>query len=140
LSACAQEAGPSPKPAEAAPARPPQPPLDQGGKTAPAAAAKAGQPKAGNEAAPGRIVVRKPAPGELERLGAAQWPIWTHKAGDLPWTYEETETCYILEGEVTVDAEGQKVSFGPGDLVILPKGLTCVWKIHKPVKKHYRFE
>ena len=85
-------------------------------------------------------MVRKPLTGELERLGVLGWPIWTHEAGDLPWTYEQTETCYILEGEVTVVAEGQKANLAPGDMVFLPQGLKCVWNIHKAVRKHYSFD
>ena len=34
---------------------------------------------------------------------------------------------------------GKPVEFGPGDLVTFPEGLDCVWKISKPVKKHYKF-
>lgn len=55
------------------------------------------------------------------------------------WHYDETETCYLLEGRVTVEAEGKSVSFGKGDLVVFPQGLSCVWKVAEPVRKHYRF-
>ncbi|HOK78766.1 MAG TPA: cupin domain-containing protein, partial [Verrucomicrobiota bacterium] len=39
----------------------------------------------------------------------------------------------------TVEAEGKSVSFGKGDLVVFPQGLSCVWKVAEPVRKHYRF-
>ncbi|MFA7711695.1 MAG: cupin domain-containing protein, partial [Candidatus Neomarinimicrobiota bacterium] len=50
------------------------------------------------------------------------------------------EICYFLEGEVEVVPEsGQPVKIKKGDLVTFPQGLTCTWKISKPVRKHYRF-
>lgn len=85
------------------------------------------------------IEVRKPKPGEIETLGAKSWPIWTCGVSTFDWSYDDRETCLILEGEVTVIHKNGSVSFGPGDLVIFPKGLDCTWKVTKPVKKHYRF-
>lgn len=86
-----------------------------------------------------KIVVRKPAAGELDQLGVKRWGIWTCEAKSFPWHYDERETCYILEGEVTVEGDGQTVSFGPGDLVVFPQGLSCTWTVKKAVRKHYRF-
>lgn len=83
-----------------------------------------------------RIIVRKPTPEETEEL--KKCPIWVKDPSEFPWYYDETETCLILEGEVTVQAPHQLVNFGPGDLVIFPKGLHCTWKIHKRVRKHYK--
>jgi hypothetical protein len=84
------------------------------------------------------IEVRKPSPEELQQLGALSWPIWTCGASTFDWHYEQPETCYLLEGRVTVEAGGQSVSFGQGDLVVFPQGLACVWKVSQPVRKHYR--
>jgi uncharacterized cupin superfamily protein len=76
----------------------------------------------------------------LKQLGATDWPIWEKEVSEFPWYYEEEETCYLLEGDVTVTPEGGKpVRFGKDDLVTFPKGMSCTWKIHKPVRKHYRF-
>ena len=85
------------------------------------------------------VVVRKAEADELEACRA--WPIWTCDVSEFDWQYDEPETCLILEGEVTVaDTEGNEtVHFGPGDMVVFPKGLKCVWKVEKPVRKHYRF-
>lgn len=85
------------------------------------------------------IQVKQPTPEELSQLGVASWPIWTCDASTFDWSYSDPETCYLLEGEVTVEAEGQSVSFGKGHLVTFPKGLSCVWKVAQPVRKHYRF-
>ena len=89
----------------------------------------------------GRIKVeRGAAPERLEGLGVFNWPIWTKEASEFPWTYDEPETCYFLEGEVTVTgADGETASVGQGDLVTFPAGLSCTWKISRDVKKHYRF-
>jgi uncharacterized cupin superfamily protein len=58
----------------------------------------------------------------------------------LHWHYDFQEECYFLEGKVVVESkEAKKVSFGKGDFVVFPKGLSCVWEIKKPVRKHYNF-
>jgi hypothetical protein len=86
-----------------------------------------------------KIEVRKATEQELNRLGCKGWPIWTCEVSKFDWHYDEKETCYVLEGQVTVTAKGQTVSFGPGDIVTFPQGLDCVWDVSAPVKKHYKF-
>ncbi len=86
-----------------------------------------------------KIEIRKPTEEELEKLNVKSWPIWECEPSTFPWEYSEKETCYILEGEVTVKTDDQEVSFGPGDMVIFPKGLKCTWEVKKHVKKHYNF-
>jgi len=86
-----------------------------------------------------KIEVRKPKPGELDQMGVMSWPTWGCDASEFDWSYDDKETCYLLEGQVTVDAPDQQVSFGPGDIVVFPKGLSCKWKVSKAVKKHYQF-
>ncbi len=86
-------------------------------------------------------VERQPDPSRLRELGVSRWPIWTKEASVFPWTYDSLETCYFLEGEVTVTCEdGETVNVGRGDLVTFPAGMSCTWKITKDVRKHYRFE
>jgi len=85
-------------------------------------------------------IERHPSETRLKELGVSGWPIWTKEASEFPWTYDEQETCYLLEGEVTVTCPGGEVAnFGQGDLVTFPEGLSCTWKISQEVKKHYRF-
>jgi uncharacterized cupin superfamily protein len=84
-----------------------------------------------------RIDVRKPT--EDEKKTAARWPIWSKEAATFPWRYDDEETCWILEGQVTVRTAQGDVSFGAGDWVVFPKGLECTWVISRPVRKHYRF-
>jgi hypothetical protein len=76
----------------------------------------------------------------LTVLGVRTWPIWTKEPSRFPWTYDESETCYFLEGDVTVTAaDGETVRVGRGDLVTFPAGLSCTWDVRSTVRKHYRF-
>jgi uncharacterized protein len=85
------------------------------------------------------IQVRKLSEEELNSLGVFTWPTWQCGVSEFDWSYDDRETCYLLEGEVTVETEGKSVSFAKGDFVIFPQGLKCVWKVTAPVRKHYRF-
>jgi len=81
-----------------------------------------------------------PDRAQLERHGVTSWPIWEKDVSEFPWHYDEKETCYLLEGDVTVTPEGGKpIRIGKSDLVTFPKGMSCVWKVHKAVRKHYKF-
>jgi uncharacterized cupin superfamily protein len=87
-----------------------------------------------------KIVVQKQKMEDMEKSGIVAWPIWEKEISRFDWHYDETEECYLLEGEVVVETDdGQKVEFGKGDFVIFPKGVSCTWDIKKPVKKHYNF-
>ena len=86
------------------------------------------------------IHIEKPTEEKLLKLDVRSWPVWEKEESEFPWFYDEAETCYILEGEVTVTPEnGPPVRFGKGDLVIFDEGLRCNWNIIKAIKKHYRF-
>lgn len=85
-------------------------------------------------------IVHEPSDEQLGEMGVRDWPIWTKEASEFPWSYDEQETCYVLEGDVQVTPEGgEPVDFGVGDLVTFPKGMSCAWKIRKDIRKHYRF-
>ena len=61
------------------------------------------------------------------------------EVSEFPWTYESNETCYILEGKVTViPNSGQPVQLGEGDLVTFPAGMSCTWQISSTIRKHYQ--
>lgn len=87
------------------------------------------------------IRVEKPDADQLAALNVFTWPIWTKESSTFPWSYQAQEIAYILEGEVTVTPKngGEAVSFCAGDLVTFPAGLSCVWDIKKPLRKHYQF-
>ena len=84
------------------------------------------------------ITVRKPTEAEINAMKSN--PVWGCEVSEFNWHYDSEETCLIMEGEVTVSYEGGSVSFGVGDYVTFPQGLSCVWKVTKPVRKHYFFK
>jgi len=84
-----------------------------------------------------KIEVRKPS--EKEKTEMKKNPIWECEPKTFPWHYDDKETCLILEGKVKVKAGKEEASFGPGDLVIFPKGLSCEWTVIEKVRKHYIF-
>ena len=87
------------------------------------------------------IVAHLPSEEQLEALGVRNWPIWTKEVSTFPWTYDSSETCLFLEGDVIVTPEdGQPVKMGKGDLVTFPQGMSCTWEIRQAVRKHYNFE
>lgn len=86
-----------------------------------------------------KMEVKKATPEEIRKRNATSWPIWECGVSTFPWHYDDCETCYILEGQVTVKAADHSISFGPGDLVTFPKGLDCTWTVTQPVRKHYKF-
>ena len=45
-------------------------------------------------------VEHEPDEGRLGSLGVRSWGTWTKEVSEFPWTYDEPETCYFLEGEV----------------------------------------
>lgn len=87
-----------------------------------------------------RIRVERPDVKQLEELNVKSWPIWTKEPSTFDWRYADQETCYLLEGEVTVTTDQGLVTVHKGDLVTFPKGLSCTWRVTQAVRKHYRFE
>lgn len=83
------------------------------------------------------IIVKKPT--EQERADMLKLPTWGCGISEFDWHYDEEETCLLIGGEVEVTHSGGSAKFGEGDMVTFPKGLSCVWKVSKPVKKHYIF-
>ena len=88
---------------------------------------------------PAQIVVERPTDQRLTQLHVSQWPVWTKEPSTFDWHYDETETCYFLDGEVVVKTPAGSVKIGQGDLVTFPKGLDCTWQVQRAVRKHYRF-
>ena len=85
-------------------------------------------------------IVHNPSQQVLDKLGVKNWPIWEKEISEFPWTYDDKETCYLLAGEVEVtDDSGNVATFGAGDLVVFPSGMSCTWKIKNGVRKHYNF-
>jgi len=86
------------------------------------------------------IVEHNPEASRLNELGVNSWPTWSKEVSKFPWTYGEREIAYVLEGEVVVTPNGgEPVSFGKGDLVTFPSGMSCTWEVKKALRKHYQF-
>ena len=86
------------------------------------------------------IEINKPDENELAKRGIESWPIWQKEVSRFDWHYDSIEECYLLEGKVVVETDEGQVEFGKGDFVTFPKGLSCVWDVKEPVKKHYNFK
>jgi uncharacterized cupin superfamily protein len=87
------------------------------------------------------IKIEKLDKANVEKRGINKWPIWTKEVSRFDWHYDSVEECYILDGSVTIETkDGNIVSFGKGDFVTFPKGLSCTWDIKKPVRKYYNFK
>ena len=88
-----------------------------------------------------KIDIKKPTDKDLEKKGVSSWPIWEKEISRFDWHYSQMEECYLIAGQVVVETEdGEKVEFGQGDFVTFPEGLSCIWDIKAPVKKHYNFK
>jgi uncharacterized cupin superfamily protein len=84
------------------------------------------------------IIIRKPTDSQIAAM--KEKPIWTCEISEFDWQYDQEETALIIEGDVSVKYGSKSVSFAAGDLVVFPKGLSCVWQVKTPVKKHYLFK
>jgi hypothetical protein len=85
-------------------------------------------------------IVSNPSEDKLREMGVFDWPIWEKEASTFPWSYDEREVCYLLEGEVEVTPDGgEPVTIKAGDLVVFPQGMSCTWSITQGVRKHYSF-
>lgn len=89
-----------------------------------------------------KITVEKnPAPSRLETLGVSKWSTWQKEVSVFPWTFPEQEIAYILDGEcVITPTGGAAVTFGKGDLVTFPAGITVNWEVKQPLHKHYQLD
>ena len=85
------------------------------------------------------IVIKQLSNDEINDMGILNWPIWTCEISEFPWEYDVEESCLLLDGEVFVTIGSDTVHIKVGDFVIFPKGLACVWKVTKPIRKHYQF-
>jgi uncharacterized protein len=83
------------------------------------------------------VIVSTPS---LEEISAMMMlPVWEHDVATFLWHYDEKETCFLLEGDVTVKTGEGEYRFNTGDMVEFAEGLDCEWIIHKRVRKHYVF-
>ncbi|KAI8539485.1 hypothetical protein RHMOL_Rhmol09G0187000 [Rhododendron molle] len=88
------------------------------------------------------IVESNPSNSRLSELGIKSWPKWGCAPGIYKLKFDAEETCYLVKGKVKAYPKGSKecVEFGAGDVVVIPKGLSCTWDISVAVDKYYKFE
>ncbi|KAB2629917.1 hypothetical protein D8674_007436 [Pyrus ussuriensis x Pyrus communis] len=98
-----------------------------------------------------RIVVESnPSDSRLSELGINSWPKWGCPPGKYTLKFDAAETCYLVKGKVKVyprkgsssssSSDEEFVNFGAGDLVTIPKGLSCIWDVSVAIDKHYKFD
>eukprot|EP01025_Chloroclados_australasicus_P046209 TRINITY_DN5098_c0_g1_i1.p2 TRINITY_DN5098_c0_g1~~TRINITY_DN5098_c0_g1_i1.p2 ORF type:complete len:128 (-),score=15.51 TRINITY_DN5098_c0_g1_i1:341-724(-) len=88
----------------------------------------------------GITVDSNPSQEKLQSIGVFSWPTWGSPVDKFPWTYDDDETCYVLEGEVVVTPDGgEPVEIKKGDFATFPKGMSCTWDVKKAISKHYKF-
>jgi len=87
-------------------------------------------------------VISQPDRTFLDQKGVWDWGTWGCSASTFPWTYDSSESCYLLQGKVIVtpsDGRQPPVTFGKGDFVTFPAGMSCTWEVVEAVQKHYMF-
>ena len=63
---------------------------------------------------------------------------WEATPGSYHATYAAYEFVHLVQGQITITPDGgQPVTVGPGDAFTVEPGFAGVWKIEKPVKKHF---
>ncbi|XP_028216931.1 uncharacterized protein LOC114399036 [Glycine soja] len=88
-------------------------------------------------------VESKPTELRLLELGVISWTKWGRAPGQYESHTEAQETYFLLKGRVKFipkDSTYDPIEFGAGDLVTIPKGLTCTWDISVAVDAHYKFQ
>ena len=67
------------------------------------------------------------------------WPVWGCEQSTFPWTYGQTEQCYILKGKVTVipdENPEEAVTLEAGDFAENAERLeSCTWDVLEDVSK-----
>jgi len=86
-------------------------------------------------------VISQPDKDYLESKGVFAWGTWGCDVSKFPWTYDSSESCYLLAGQVTVTpTDGRNpATFGKGDFVTFPAGMSCTWDVSEAVQKHFMF-
>ena len=45
---------------------------------------------------------KSPTEDDLDKFNVKSWGTWSKEVSEFDWSYGDTETCYILDGEVEV--------------------------------------
>ena len=86
-------------------------------------------------------IEHNPSEEKLQAMGVAHWPVWEKEVSRFPIDFDDTETAYVLDGEIVVTpAGGEPVRIVAGDLVSFMAGLDSQWEVVKPLRKHYSYD
>ena len=88
------------------------------------------------------IIVRKATEQDFSKMQIKQWATWGCEVSRFPWTYGDSETCYVIKGNVVVtptSPAGEPVVIETGDIATFPAGLSCTWDVKETLSKHYMF-
>ena len=69
---------------------------------------------------------------ESPRLGCG---LMVMERTTFPWTLNYDEIDYVVEGELSILIDGKRVTAGPGEIILIPKGSS----IHFSVENKARF-
>lgn len=61
--------------------------------------------------------------------------VWGCSPGTFELTFGWDEMCYILEGEASVEADGQTINLKPGDFAFFESGTKALWIVKRAIKK-----
>mmetsp|Transcript_16559 Transcript_16559/g.33883 ORF Transcript_16559/g.33883 Transcript_16559/m.33883 type:complete len:160 (+) Transcript_16559:198-677(+) len=77
----------------------------------------------------------------VDQLGCRSWGTWGCEVSVFPWTYDDDEICWVLQGDVivTCKATGDTMRVQAGDVAFFPKGMSCTWNVSSPIRKHFCF-
>jgi len=62
--------------------------------------------------------------------------VWECTPGSFKWHYTKDETVLFLSGEAfMINEEGEERRFGAGDLIFIPAGTKCNWRVTEQIRK-----
>jgi uncharacterized cupin superfamily protein len=80
------------------------------------------------------INIRRPNSDELQQLNVSNWQIHHEPVESRERIFDQDQTLYIQSGEVTVMHSGGQVRLSAGDLVDIPAGMSCYWRVLRPME------
>ncbi|MFA5068609.1 MAG: cupin domain-containing protein [Candidatus Omnitrophota bacterium] len=86
------------------------------------------------------IEVTQPSQDEILQLDIGKWSPWECNPSEFQRTYDKEEWFFLIEGKAVIKiGGGRQISIGKGDLVKLPEGTVCDWRVFENIRKVYTF-
>ena len=65
------------------------------------------------------VIEHHVTPAKLDVLYVDDWPVWTKEVSEFDWSYDQKETCYIVEGKAVITPENEEaVTIQEGDKLL----------------------